>query len=176
MHGGQRVTANSLRFPEVQSRAAPMAPQGDRCTHDATPLSDRQENRRTFWSQIAANPRSCGAKPSSLRAQATPGIQGRCLGSRHTLLLSPRKAAASVSKRGRLDWTTTERVAGGSAHACSALRATLQRNAGVLRWTGHCSFGLARAAGASTPWAVSRVVAGRMPEPRPVVQIVSEDH
>src|SRR5437899_13032398 len=72
-----------------------MAPQGDRCTLDATPLSDRQENQRTFWSQIAANLRSCGAKPSSLRAQATPGIQGRCLGSRHTLLLSPRGCFAN---------------------------------------------------------------------------------
>jgi hypothetical protein len=36
--------------------------------HDATPLTDRQENQRTFWSQIAANLRSCSAKPSSLNS------------------------------------------------------------------------------------------------------------
>src|SRR5438128_1482816 len=48
IRGGQRVTANSLRYPEVQSRAPPMAPQEDRCTRDATPPLDRFEAHERF--------------------------------------------------------------------------------------------------------------------------------
>ena len=106
MHGGQRVTANSLRFPEVQSRAAPMAPQGDRCTHDATPLSDRQENQRTFWSQIAANLRSCGAKPSSLGHR--PHQASKVAVSAHTTRCCFRRGSERVGEQARTtgldDW------------------------------------------------------------------------